>query len=86
VSSDPVDRHAAFAASLDLPFPLLCDDDSAIARAFGVTRAGGFLPSKRVTFVIDRDRTIRAVIAAELSIRHHAEAALSALAALDEGE
>ncbi len=80
--SDPVERHASFAASLDLPFPLLCDADSEIASAFGVTRARGFLPSKRVTFVIARDGTIGAVITAELNVRHHAKQALEAVHAL----
>jgi peroxiredoxin len=67
---------------MDLPFPLVSDAGSKIARAFGVTRAGGWLPSRRVTFVIDGGGVVRRVISAELDVREHAREALSALAAL----
>jgi peroxiredoxin Q/BCP len=58
------------------------DAGSEIARAYGVTRAGGWLPSRRVTFVIDREGVVRRVISAELDVREHAREALAALAAL----
>jgi len=35
VSADPLDRHSEFAREHGLPFPLLADEDSAIARAYG---------------------------------------------------
>lgn len=85
MSSDSEGRHASFAKSLELPFPLVSDEGSQIARAFGVTRAGGWLPSKRVTFVIDREGVVRRVIAAELDIAHHAREALDALRKLEPG-
>jgi len=83
VSSDSEGRHASFARSLDLPFPLVSDQGSRVARAFGLTRAAGWLPSKRVTFVIDRKGVVRRVISAELDIARHAREALAALAAID---
>jgi peroxiredoxin len=58
------------------------DPKSEIAKAYGVTRIGGFLPSRRVTFVIDRGGVVRRVIAAELDIRAHTKEALKALEAL----
>ena len=82
VSSDSEGRHAAFTSTLDLPFPLVSDPGSTIAKAFGVTRAGGWLPSRRVTFVIDRDGTVRNVISAELNVAQHARVALKAIEAL----
>lgn len=67
---------------MDLPFPLVSDAGSAIAKAFGVTRAGGWLPSRRVTFVIDREGVVRRVVAAELDVASHAREALAALKAM----
>jgi peroxiredoxin Q/BCP len=82
VSSDSEGRHASFAKSLDLPFPLVSDAGSKVARAFGVTRGGGWLPSKRATFVIDRAGVVRRAISAELDVSRHAREALEALQTL----
>lgn len=82
MSSDPPTRHAAFAKSLDLPFPLISDPKAEIARAYGVTRAGGWLPTKRATFVIDREGEVRRAIVAELDVASHAREALAAVRAL----
>lgn len=85
VSRDSADRHASFASTLDLPFPLISDADAELAKAFGVTRVGGFLPSKRVTFVIDREGVVRRAISAELDVAHHAREALAAVEELAKG-
>jgi peroxiredoxin Q/BCP len=82
VSSDTEGRHASFASSFDLPFPLVSDRGSEIAKAFGVARAGGWLPSRRVTFVIDREGVVRRVISAELDVNQHTREALAAIEAL----
>ena len=60
----------------------MSDTGSLIAKAFGVARVGGWLPSKRVTFVIDRKGVVRRVISAELNVSEHAREALAGLAAL----
>ncbi|MBW2243216.1 MAG: peroxiredoxin [Deltaproteobacteria bacterium] len=82
VSNDSPDRHASFAESLELPYPLLSDPKGAIAKSFGLARAGGWLPNKRATVVIDREGIVRKVIAAELDIAQHAREALEVLATL----
>jgi peroxiredoxin len=64
---------------LDLPFPLVSDPKLEIAKAYGVTRAGGWLPSSRVTFVIDAAGVVRQVVSAELDVSQHARAALAAV-------
>jgi peroxiredoxin Q/BCP len=46
------DSHAAFAAKHGFPFPVIVDQDSRIATAYG---AGGMLFTKRTVYVIDRD-------------------------------
>lgn len=86
VSSDSEARHSSFVSRLKLPFPLVSDAESRVAKAFGVTRVGGWLPSRRVTFVIDRDGTVRRVITAELDVRHHAREALTAVESIVQAE
>ena len=82
MSSDSESRHALFAETHELPFPLVSDKGSAIAKAYGVTRFGGVLPSRRVSFVIDRDGVVQRVISAELNIAQHGREALEAIDAI----
>lgn len=80
ISTDPVDRQAAFDEKHDLGYPLLSDADKAVAKAYGVKRS--LLPvSKRVTFVIDTDRKLIDVIASETNMDVHADQALERLKA-----
>ena len=79
VSLDPPDKHAKFAEAYNLPYPLISDRDAAIASAYGVSRLGGWLPTKRVTFVIGKDGIIQRVIQSEFSIHRHIDDAVEAL-------
>jgi peroxiredoxin Q/BCP len=79
VSLDTAEKHAAFAEAYQLPYPLISDRSAAIATAYGVSRLGGWLPTKRVTFVIDKDGIVQHVIQSELSIDRHIDQALQAL-------
>ncbi len=78
ISADDVDTQAEFAAHHDLGFPLLSDPDRSIAKRYGVRRPGPLL-NKRMTFVIGTDGRIVEVIASELNMETHADAALEAL-------
>lgn len=81
ISTDAVDKQAAFADKESFDYPLLSDADGAVATQFGVKRGllGKFIPVKRTTFVIDTDRTVLAVIASEISMDSHADKALEVL-------
>jgi peroxiredoxin Q/BCP len=79
VSQDTAESHQRFSARHGLGFPLISDRDAEIATAYGVARFGGWLPPKRVTFVIDRDGIVRRVITGELSADTHIDGALAAL-------
>lgn len=59
VSYDDTASHKAFRDKYNLPFPLLSDSDKSVSRAYG---ADGLLFSKRMTFIIGPDGTIRHVI------------------------
>ena len=79
VSLDPPDKHAKFAETYQLPYPLVSDRDATIASAYGVARLGGWLPTKRVTFVIDKDGVVQHVIQSEFGITRHIDEAIEAL-------
>lgn len=63
VSTQRPDQLEDFAAHAELPFPLLSDQDSRLAAALRLPafRASGQLRLKRLTLLVDPDRTIRAV-------------------------
>lgn len=82
VSLDSAEKHGKFAEAYNLPYPLVADPDAKIAAAFGVARFGGWLPSKRVTFVIGKDGIVKHVIQSELNINKHIDEALTALKTL----
>ncbi len=79
VSTDRSETHGKFAQTYNLTFPLVSDRSGDIAAAYGVARLGGWLPTKRVTFVIDKTGVVRHTIASELSIARHIDDAIDAL-------
>jgi thioredoxin-dependent peroxiredoxin len=81
ISRDPVDRQRKFSDLHSFDFPLLSDPDGAVAERFGVRRRLplGPLSTKRMTFVIDTDRRILAVVHSEVSMNDHADRALRVL-------
>jgi len=84
VSSDSVDRHAAFATHHKLPFTLLSDEGGKVRKAYGVPAALGFIPG-RVTYVIDRDGTVRHVFNSMTNISGHVNDALEVVRQLQGG-
>ena len=84
MSTDKAATHAKFADQHGLPFPLVSDPNAAIAGAFGAARIGGWLPSKRLTFVIGKDGIVKSVIRSELDVDKHVNQALAALTELQE--
>ena len=85
ISADPPAKQREFADRHGFDYPLLSDEDGAIARQFGVQRGGVVrrlgLPVKRQTFVIGTDRRVVAAIASELNMDRHADEALAAVRA-----
>ena len=84
VSSDSVDKHAAFATHHKLPFTLLSDEGGKVRKAYGVPAALGFIPG-RVTYVIDRDGTVRHVFNSMTNISGHVNDALEVVRQLQGG-
>lgn len=66
VSTDTVDSHEKFAEKFSLPFPLLADEDHAVAEKYGVWVEKNMYGKKsmgvqRATFLIDKSGKIAAV-------------------------
>ena len=85
VSSDSVGRHAAFAGLHELPFTLLSDQDGRVRKLYGVPAVLGLLPG-RVTYVIDRQGTVRHVFNSMTNISQHVSDALGVVRKLQAGE
>ena len=75
VSSDPVDKHAAFADHHKLPFILLSDAKGQLRKTYGVPSLLGVVPG-RVTYVIDRTGTVRQVFNSMTNVGRHVNDAL----------
>ena len=58
-SCDSQDENAAWAAKLDLMYPLLCDDDArTLTRAFEACKGDDCAKSARVTVVVDENGNV----------------------------
>jgi len=85
VSSDSVDRHAAFAGKHNLPFTLLSDKGGQVRKLYGVPATLGLLPG-RVTYVIDREGTVRHSFNSMTNIGQHISDALRIVRELQAGQ
>ncbi len=84
VSADSVDSHRAFASNRRLPFQLLSDPDSKVAKSYGVSRTLlGLLPG-RETFLIDKRGIIRFHFSSPMQIGPHIQKALQVLRSLSD--
>jgi peroxiredoxin Q/BCP len=70
VSSDPVGKHATHVDRHKLPFRLLSDQGGEVRKSYGVPAVLGLLPG-RVTYVIDREGTVRHVFNSMTRISQH---------------
>ena len=81
VSTQRPDEQAEFAVKERLGFPLLSDDGLALGAALRLPtfRAGGAVRLKRLTLVLDRERTVRAAFYPVTDIEQSIAAALQAV-------
>jgi len=76
VSVDDVDSHKEFHQEHSLNFTLLADPDKVVTRQYGVL--GPFGWARRVTFVVDNQRTIRKIFR-DVDVSVHSEEVLELL-------
>jgi len=78
VSPDGVDSHRKFREKFSLPFPLLADEDHAVADAYGAWGEKSMYGKKyygvlRTTFIIDAAGSVRRVFEKVKPAGHAAE-------------
>jgi peroxiredoxin Q/BCP len=83
ISRDQPAKQKRWAELNGFDYPLLSDPDSTVAAALGVKRKLplGPLSTRRITLVIDSDRSILEVIHSETNMQEHAAKALETLVA-----
>lgn len=79
ISMDSVEKQAEFTKRNDLDYPLLADENGAVAKLYGVKRSMDLLKVKRTTFVVGQDGRITEIINSEVSMNAHADKSLDAL-------
>jgi thioredoxin-dependent peroxiredoxin len=72
VSPQSVASHQRFRTAYSLPFPLLCDGDKTVIRAYGVDGPLGF-GVRRATFHIGRDGRVQNRVVADIFLGDHIE-------------
>jgi peroxiredoxin len=83
ISVDPFPSLGAWAKELKLWFPLLSDwPDQKVSRLYGTFNEERSV-SNRVTFVVDKDGDVQAVIEDAADMERHARDALATLRALE---
>ena len=79
ISPDDSASHARFRVRHGLDYTLLADPDKKVIGEFGVDGPLGF-GVRRATFLIDRERTIRLAVRADLRLAAHSKLLKSVLA------
>jgi peroxiredoxin Q/BCP len=64
VSQDPLASHQAFAEKFNLPFPLLIDEGGQVRQLYGMPDPK-LEARARVTYIIDKDGIVRAILGAD---------------------
>ncbi len=81
ISNDNQKSHGAFATEHKLPFILLSDLDGSARKSYGVKKTFGLVPG-RVSFVIDKNGTVRHVFSSQSKATAHVGEALAVLKSL----
>lgn len=83
ISSDSRKSHSEFSAKHKLPFSLLSDEDKEVRNLFGVpTNFLGLLPG-RVTYIVDKQGTVRYIFNSQSQAEKHAEVSMRILKSLN---
>ena len=83
VSQDGADSHKKFIEKYELPFSLLCDEDAAVSKAYGVYKLKNMYGKtywgiERSTFVIDAAGKLKAIFR-KVKVNGHIEEVIAAL-------
>jgi peroxiredoxin Q/BCP len=87
ISPDGLRSHVRFKTKFNLPYPLLADEDHAVAEAYGVWKEKSmfgrtYMGIERSTFVVDRDGMVSHAFR-KVSPEGHADEVGEAVAMMD---
>ena len=83
VSDDSSASHQKFASKYSLPFILVSDTGKQLRKLYGVPSTLGLLPG-RVTYIIDKNGTVRHIFNSQFNFKGHIEEALKTLRELQQ--
>ena len=78
VSSQDVESHQSFASHHNLPFILLSDKENTVRELYSVPSTLGVLPG-RVTYIIDKEGTVRHIFSSQFQPEKHIKEAIDVL-------
>jgi peroxiredoxin Q/BCP len=81
ISSDTIQKHSLFIGQYSLPFRLLSDEKGKVRELFGVPRTMGIIPG-RVTYVIDKEGTVKYIFNSQSRIKEHVSRTLEIIKGL----
>ena len=84
VSGDDKESHEHFAANHHLQYQLISDSDGSLRKLYRVQNSMGLIPG-RVTFVIDKEGTIRMIFNNMMDGPRHVKEALDTLQSINSG-
>ncbi|MDD5543512.1 MAG: thioredoxin-dependent thiol peroxidase [Acidobacteriia bacterium] len=83
MSGDPIKAQSSFSTKYHVPFPLLCDEDKKILKAYGVWKEKSlygrkFMGIERTTFIIDKNGIIKKIFP-KVKVKGHVAEVIEAL-------
>lgn len=82
VSTDSAESHQRFRERHDLQFPLIPDPEKRVVKLYDADGLLGFLTA-RVTYVIDKEGTVRAALRHDFAVGRHLPEVLDALRSIN---
>jgi peroxiredoxin Q/BCP len=83
MSADPIEAQSNFSSKYSIPFPLLCDEEKKILKAYGVWKEKSlygrkFMGIERTTFIINQTGKIKKIFP-KVKVQGHVAEVLKAL-------
>lgn len=82
VSIDTAESHRKFKERHELPFPLVADPEKTVIRAYEAEALLG-MATARITYVIDKQGTVRSAIRHDFAVGRHLPEVIEALSAIE---
>lgn len=81
ISGDSMASHQQFSKKYQLQYTLLADEGNQVRKLFDVPKTLGLMAG-RVTYILDKDGTVKHIFSSQFSFQKHIEEALATVRAL----